>query len=94
MDNTALAMDEERLLLFGLRALSEAERECIAVFADGHVTPQERDRVMTKLQVLGASINAQLAKDREDISLSQRLTKRINQRINQKETPLGKAALR
>ena len=85
MNNSALAMDEERLSEFALRALLETEQVCTVVFADGHVTRQESEKVRTRLHILRASIGAQLAKDREDIELSQRLTKRIRARIRQKE---------
>ncbi len=89
MDNASLAMDEERLSLFAIRALTDAERECTAAFADGQVTGREAIRIFRKLEVLGAAIKAQLDTDRRDIKLGRELCAGVVARATKK----GKAAL-
>ena len=89
MDNAALAMDEERLSLFAIRALTDTERECTAAFADGQISDREAIRIYGKLQIVGASIQAQLDTDRKDIKLSRLLCKGVVDLATRK----GKAAL-
>jgi len=85
MDNSSLAMDEERLSLFGIRALCDTERECAAAFADGQVTSQEAIRIFRKLAVVGSTIQAQLETGRKDVALGREICSAVVKKITGKE---------
>ncbi len=94
MDNSSLAMDEEQISLFGIRAVVDLERELTAAFADGVVTSQESIRIFRKTAVVGSSVHAQLETDRKDIALGKRICERAVERSQQKERAAGEAAQR
>ncbi len=92
MDNASLAMDEERLSIFAIRALTDTERECASAFADGQVSGNEAIRIYKKLQVVGSAIEAQLDTDRRDIALSKKICKGIVARATKGKAVSAKTA--